>query len=54
MVDVRRIIEAWRHDYNTVRLHSALGYPTPEEFEQRSPNGECGNQPAEPKGEAVP
>jgi hypothetical protein len=29
---VRRIIEAWRVDYNTVRPHSSLGYLTPEEF----------------------
>jgi putative transposase len=36
--DARRIIEAWRHDYNTVRPHSALGYLTPEEFEQLSVN----------------
>jgi putative transposase len=28
----RRIIEAWRLDYNTVRPHSSLGYLTPEEF----------------------
>ena len=30
--DARRIIEAWRVDYNTVRPHSSLGYQTPEEF----------------------
>lgn len=30
--DARRIIEAWRVDYNTVRPHSSLGYRTPEEF----------------------
>lgn len=30
--DARRIIAAWRVDYNTVRPHSALGYQTPEEF----------------------
>ena len=30
--DARRIIEAWRLDYNTVRPHSSLGYQTPEEF----------------------
>jgi Integrase core domain len=23
---------AWRHDYNTVRPHSGLGYLTPEEL----------------------
>jgi putative transposase len=54
LVDARRIIEAWRQDYNTVRPHGALGYLTPAEFEQRSPNGECVNRPTEPKGEAVP
>jgi transposase InsO family protein len=31
-VATRRIIEAWRIDDNTSRLHSALGYATPEEF----------------------
>src|ERR1700674_2177851 len=30
--DARRIIEAWRVDYNTVRPHSSLGYRTPAEF----------------------
>ncbi len=30
--DARRIIEAWRVDYNTVRPHSSLGYRAPEEF----------------------
>ena len=30
--DARRIIEAWRMDYNTVRPHSSLGYLTPEEY----------------------
>jgi putative transposase len=37
--DARRIIEAWRHHYNTVRPHSALGYLTPDEFERMSRNG---------------
>ena len=32
LADARRIIEAWRIDYNTTRPHSALGYATPEEF----------------------
>jgi putative transposase len=36
LADARRIIEAWRVDYNTQRPHSALGYLTPEEFEQRT------------------
>jgi putative transposase len=30
--EARRIIEAWRIDYNEVRPHSSLGYQTPEEF----------------------
>lgn len=32
LADARRIIEAWRVDYNTQRPHSALGYRTPAEF----------------------
>jgi putative transposase len=36
LADARRIIEAWRVDYNTERPHSALGYRTPEGFEQRT------------------
>ena len=38
LADARRIIEAWRQDYNAVRPHSSLGYLTPEEFEQRTLN----------------
>lgn len=30
--EARRIIEAWREDYNTVRPHSSLGYLTPQEY----------------------
>jgi putative transposase len=42
LAEARRIIEAWRVDYNEVRPHSSLGYLTPEEFasawtEQASP-----------------
>lgn len=32
LAEARRIIEAWRVDYNEVRPHSSLGYLTPEEF----------------------
>jgi len=31
LAEARRIIEAWRIDYNEVRPHSSLGYQTPEE-----------------------
>jgi len=34
LAEARRIIEAWRIDYNEVRPHSSLGYQTPEEFAQ--------------------
>jgi putative transposase len=30
--EARRLIEAWRVDYNEMRPHSSLGYRTPEEF----------------------
>lgn len=36
LADARRIIEAWRVDYNTARPHSALGYQTPVEFAHRA------------------
>ena len=32
LADARRIISAWRDDYNTVRPHSALGARTPAEY----------------------
>jgi len=37
--DAREKIEAWRHDYNQNRPHSALGYRSPAEFieETKSP-----------------
>lgn len=34
LADARRIVEAWRQDYNRARPHSALGYRTPVEFAQ--------------------
>ena len=30
--EARRLIEAWRIDYNTIRPHSSLDGATPEEF----------------------
>ena len=32
LADARHTVEAWRHDYNRARPHSALGYRAPEEF----------------------
>src|SRR5271166_3481776 len=32
LAEARRIIEAWRHDYNWFRPHSSLGALTPREF----------------------
>jgi putative transposase len=34
--DARRIVEAWRQDYNHHRPHSALGYATPAEVAERA------------------
>ena len=39
MADARRIIEAWRIEYNTERPHSSLGYVTPEEYAAGLLNG---------------
>lgn len=35
--EARRLIEAWRQDYNTVRPHSSLGNLTPAEFVRSTP-----------------
>ena len=32
--DARRIIDAWRTDYNEIRPHSSLGYQSPATFEK--------------------
>ena len=32
LAEARRVIEAWRVDYNEVRPHSSLSYQTPDEF----------------------
>ena len=39
LVAARRIIEAWRTDYNTVRPHSSLGGLAPAEFTNRPRQG---------------
>jgi len=36
LADARRIIEAWRHEYNHFRPHSSLGGKTPAEFAEQS------------------
>ena len=36
----RRIIEAWRTDYHTVRPHSSLGGVAPAEFTNRPSRGQ--------------
>jgi hypothetical protein len=43
LAEARRLIEAWRIDYNAERPHSSLGYLTPNEYAAnwlaaRSPN----------------
>lgn len=34
VVDARQTVEAWRHDYNTVRPHSSLGNMSPVQFRE--------------------
>jgi len=33
-IEAKVVIEGWRHEYNTVRPHSSLGYQTPFEFKK--------------------
>ena len=42
--DARRIIEAWKIDYNTKRPHSSLGGLTPTEFAARPDQGHNQNR----------
>lgn len=37
IAQARRVIEAWRIEYNTERMHSSLGYLTPEEYAKGLP-----------------
>lgn len=36
LAEVREKLEQWRHDYNTLRPHSSLGYRPPAEYAQRT------------------
>ena len=42
--DARRIIEAWRADYNSARPHTSLGGLTPREFATRSGSDQTMNR----------
>ncbi len=57
LFDARRKIELWRHDYNSQRPHSSLGYRTPEEFARvvaASPSASSGSAPPDsPQGQAL-
>jgi putative transposase len=37
-IEAKVVIEDWRQHYNTVRLHSSLGYETPETFSKKKRN----------------
>ena len=42
LFEARRIIAAWRHDYNENRPHSSLNHMTPAEFTARASDGKWG------------
>lgn len=48
LADARRIVEAWRMDYNRTRPHSSLGNRTPEEYRELTQRTR--SQVAEPVG----
>ena len=43
--DARRILEAWRTDYNRARPHTSLGGLTPNKFATRSKEDQTENNP---------
>ena len=51
LADARRIIEAWRIDYNTRRPHGSLHGATPEEFAHSLGGGSPAQTPARPDQE---
>jgi putative transposase len=63
LAEARRIIEAWRIDYNIARPHSSLRYQTPEEFaaswraarkEEDAPSGPATGRDAAVCGASAP
>jgi putative transposase len=52
IAEAQILIEAWRHDYNTVRPHSALGQRTPAQF-ARDTEGARRLSPARPVGDPI-
>lgn len=36
LAETRLVLAAWKHDYNSNRLHSSLGWLTPSEFANRN------------------
>jgi transposase InsO family protein len=53
--EAKVLIESWRVQYNTVRLHSSLGYrpPAPEAWGVQEPGSATLHQALEPKGQAL-
>ena len=49
LADARRIVEAWRDDYNRIRPHSSLGYRTPEDVRRGCDGTVDGRQHASPR-----
>ena len=48
--DARAITESWRQYYNTKRLHSSLGYQTPEKIRKEWDQSYMGALPPNPRG----
>lgn len=55
-LEARVLGKAWRHEYNHVRPHSALGYRTPAEYGATAPRADSAalRRPEEPSGTVDP
>lgn len=53
VADARIITETWRQYYNTERLHSSLGYQTPENIRKEWEQSYMGALPPSPRGLAL-